>query len=93
VVHYAAGKEPPRLAHLKPADLTDYAEVAVPTPTEASYMKIIAHNRYVRAAVAENARRATMREDKAHVPVQGGDGQMPGAAEGGALAARGFHPD
>ena len=62
-VHYAAGEEPPRLAHLKPADLTDYAEVTVPAATEASYMKAVGHNRHVRAAVAENTRRATMRDD------------------------------
>ena len=43
-VHYAAGEEPPRLAHLKPADLTDYAELTVPAPSEASYMKVVTHN-------------------------------------------------
>ena len=62
-VHYAAGEEPPRLAHLKPADLTDYAELTVPAPSEASYMKVVTHNRHVRVAIAENARRATMSED------------------------------
>ena len=45
-VHYIAGNEPPRLAHLSPVDNTGYTEVTVPADdTDPSYFKAIEHNR------------------------------------------------
>ena len=63
-VHYIAGNEPPRLAHLLPVDNTGYTEVTVPADdTDPSYFKAIEHNRKVKAAVLENVRRKTVRDD------------------------------
>jgi hypothetical protein len=62
-VHYAAGSVPPRLAHFTDADLTGFSEETVPANTEPSYLKIVDHNRRVRAALAENTRRTSMRSD------------------------------
>ena len=62
-VHYTAGSMPPRLTHLVDADMADFSEVTLPDASEPSYLKVIDHNRRVRAAVAENKRRAAMRTD------------------------------
>ena len=63
-VHYIAGNDPPRLAHLLPVDNTGYSEVTVPADdTDPSYFKAIEHNRKVKAAVLENVRRKTVRDD------------------------------
>lgn len=62
-VHYIAGAVPPRMAHLADADLTDFAEMTVPAKTAEPYLEMVDHNRKVRAAKAENTRRAAMRLD------------------------------
>ena len=61
-IHFIAKKVPPRLHSLEPADLSGFTAVVVPASGDTGYTISAAtaameHNRKVRAAVAENARR------------------------------------
>ena len=61
--HYIAGQAPPSALANKDIDLTGYAEATVPAESDSKYFQIMEHNRKVRVAVAENARRKEARED------------------------------
>ena len=61
--HYVAGQVPPSALANQEIDITGYAEVTVPDVSDGKYFQALEHNRKVRVAVAENARRKQARED------------------------------
>ena len=55
--YFLVGDTPPRLAHLKPRDLTGYQRVTVPAASDKGHLHAIDHNRKVDDAVALNEAR------------------------------------